>query len=205
MRYHRIPNKSRLEGLIPRIALKPSTIARPSWHDPDRVAKVTLWFVKLGAEDEAAVDRAIGLLKLIDRKILACEKELAEEIKRFEDTPTHLDFRRGTVFITEQQRSDRAETNFIEFLRNWNLLVCPIEDMEEEVSRPQRELNEEQVRYLERKKREGFSKAELSSLRAIFKVTAGIRSGAKKFRRRSRSHCGSGCGGPLMSESPENS
>jgi hypothetical protein len=49
------------------------------------VVKVTLWLIKLGAEDEAAVGRAIRLLDLIDRKILAREKERAEEIKRFEE------------------------------------------------------------------------------------------------------------------------
>jgi hypothetical protein len=184
-----------------------STVAKPSWHDPDRVVKVTLWLIKLGAEDEAAVGRAIRLLDLIDRKILAREKERAEEIKRFEEEahiPEHLDFRRGAVFITGQQRPDRAEPNFIEFLRCWNLFVCPIDDMEEEISRSQRGLNEEQVRYLERKKLEGFSRDELSRLRAICKATAGIRSQAKK-RWKMLTEFPSSQGGkePLTSEPPE--
>jgi hypothetical protein len=158
---------------------------RPSWHDRALVLESVFRFIRLGVEDEAAVDHAIDLLDLIDRKILAREKERAEEIKRFEEEaniPEHLDFRRGAVFITGQQRRERAERNFIEFLRCWNLFVCPIDDIEEEISRSQRGLNEEQVRYLERKKLEGFSREELSGLRAIFKVTAGIRSKAKKHR-----------------------
>ena len=112
--------------------------AKPSWHDPDRVSRVTLHFVTLGAEDEAAVDRAIKLLDLIDQKTLARKKERAEEIKRLEEeanTPSHLDFRQGVVFITGQGRPDRAEVNFSEYLVCWTCSFVPIDDMKEEVAR----------------------------------------------------------------------
>lgn len=160
--------------------------AKPSWHDPDRVAKVTLRFVTLGVEDEAAVDRALKLLDLIDRKTLAREKERAEEIKRLEEeanTPSHLDFRHGVVFITGQQRPDRAEANFVEYLVCWNLLVCPIDDMKEEAARSLRGLNQAMGSYLERKKHEGFDKAELLSLQATFRVWLHPRPGVRKLRR----------------------
>ena len=150
------------------------------------MARVTLRFVTLGAEDEAAVDRAIKLLDLIDQKTLARKKERAEEIKRLEEeanTPSHLDFRQGVVFITGTARPDRAEANFVEYLVCWNLLVCPIDDMKEEVARSLRGLNQAMGGYLERKKHEGFGKAELLSLQATFRVWVALRPGVRKLRR----------------------
>jgi hypothetical protein len=189
-------------------ATEATIFAKPSWHDPDRVAKIALRFITVEAEDEAAVDRAIKLLDLIDRKTLAREKQRAKEIKEEANTPSHLNFRRGVVFITGRQRPDRAESLFIEYLLCWPVFLCPVEDREKEISRSLRGPNEEQVRYLERKKYEGFSKAELAYHRDVYRGTARFRSAVKKHRmmqKLSEFTPAQGEERPLKSEQPENS
>jgi hypothetical protein len=158
---------------------EPSTIAKSSWHDPDRVAKVTLWFVKLGADDEAAVDRAIKLVDLIDRKISERDRRPTEEAT----IPGLLDFRTGVVFITGTKRTKRAEANFIEYLVCREMMVCPRDEMREEASRSLRGLDEATAGYLERKKEEGFFKAELTDLRSNFELWRIARPGIRALRK----------------------
>ena len=161
---------------------------QPSWHDRALRAAIAFGFIMQAAEDEAAVDHAIKLLDLIDQNTSAHEREREGEIKRLRgeaNIPSHLDFREGVVFIAGTQRPDRAEDNFIEYLLCWNLLVCPYDDMRAEVlSFPARDSNEATGSYLERKKHEGFSKAELSNLRTTFRFWVVLRPGVKRKLRR---------------------
>ena len=147
---------------------------QPSWHDRALKAAIAFGFITLGAEDEAAVDHAIKLLDLVDQKTSARDEA---------NIPSHLEFRQGVVFITGTQRTDRAEANFVEYLVCWNLLVCPYDNMEEEVARSLGGLNEAMAGYLERKKHEGFSRVELSSLRTTFGFWVALRPGVRKLRR----------------------
>jgi hypothetical protein len=156
--------------------------AKPSWHDPDRVSRVTLRFVELGAEDEAAVDRAIKLLDLIDRKTLDRENERAEEIKRLEEEAnirSHFDFRQGIIFITGTQRPDRAEANFIEYLLCKGVLTCPPDDVKEELLRLP---DVATLDWLALKRRGGFSKHELLGHRSWFKLWTRLRPAVRKVR-----------------------
>ena len=145
-----------------------------------------LRFITLGAEDEAAVDRAIKLLDLIDRKTLAREKERAERSSGLGTKPifqaTWTSARGSFLSLGRRGRTAQKPTSS-NILFVGICLFVPYDNMEEEVARSLGGLNEAMAGYLERKKHEGFSRAELSSLRTTFGFWVALRPGVRKLRR----------------------